>query len=134
MFRIEQSVGKLLEIQVANLASLEEMNQFRTQVMEAVVHAPGKAVAVVDLRQPRIFAPEVASALEEMLKRANPKIDRSAVLLARDHAVFSLQLERIIRDAGNPSRRTFRDADQLKAWLKDALTVPEQVRLDRFLG
>jgi hypothetical protein len=133
MFRVEASSGRLVEIHVTNLASLEEMGQFKKEVMDAVLHAT-KAIVVVDLRQPRIFAPEVATALEEMLKRANPKIERSAVLLARDHAIFSLQLERIIREAGNPSRRTFRDPEQLKAWLKDALSIAEQVRLDHFLS
>jgi hypothetical protein len=132
MFRVTTS-GRLVEIHVTNLSSMEEMNRFKLEVMDAVIHA-GKAIAVVDLRQPRIFAPEVAAALEEMLKRANPRVDRSAVLLARDHAVFSLQLERIIREAGNPSRRTFRDPEQVKGWLKDVLSISEQVRLDQFLG
>jgi hypothetical protein len=134
MFRVENKIGRLLEVHVTNLANMEEMGQFRMSILQGVSGTAGKTVAVVDLRQPRIFAPEVATALEQMLEKANPKIERSAVLLAREHAVFSLQLERIVREAANPSRRTFRDSDQLQTWLKDLLTPAEQNRLGRFLG
>jgi hypothetical protein len=133
MFRVANDVGKLVEIHVTNLAGMDEMELFRAAVMEAVDHARGKAVVVVDLRLPRVFAPEVATALEQMLKRANPKILRSAVLLAREHAIFSLQLERIIREAGNAQRRSFRDAESLEQWLHDVLAPREEARLQNFL-
>ena len=101
MFRIENVVGKLVEIHVTDLRSMEEMNQFSSQVIETVKAVPGRVVAVVDLRLPRVFAPDVAEALEEMLRRANPKIERSAILLAPSHAILTMQLERLIREV-NP--------------------------------
>lgn len=135
MFRVENNSGKLIEIQVSGLRDLDEMHAFRDEVLHAVENVRGAkgAVVVVDLRLPRVFSPEVATSLENMLKRANPRIQRSAVLLAQEHAVFSLQLERLIREAQNPSRRTFRDVEPLREWLSEVLTPAEQSRLDRFL-
>ncbi len=134
MFRVENVVGKLIEIHVKSLANMEEMRQFAAQVVDIVGRTPGRPITIVDLRTPSIFAPDVAEALEDMLKRVNPKIERTGVLLAREHAVFSLQLERIVREAWNPSRRTFRDPEQLKTWLHDALTAAELARLEKFLA
>jgi hypothetical protein len=132
MFRID-SVGKLVLIHVTSLASTEEIGSFQAEVMHAVNERPVKAHVVVDLRTPRIFAPDVATALEEMLKRANPKIQRSAILLAKEHAVFSLQLERIIREARNPARRSFRSTEELSEWLHEHLNAREADQLDAFL-
>jgi hypothetical protein len=133
MFRIENVVGRLVEIHVTDLRSMEEMEQFGFQVMETVKAVPGRAVSVVDLRLPRIFAPDVAESLEEMLRRANPKIERSAILLAPSHAIFALQLERLIREAANPARRSFRDPTKLREWAADILSEAEQARLATFV-
>jgi hypothetical protein len=132
MFRID-SIGKLVLIHVTSIASLEEIGSFQSEVMHCVNETAVKAIVVVDLRTPRIFAPDVATALEEMLKRANPRIHRSAVLLAKEHAVFSLQLERIIREARNPARRTFRNSEELSQWLHDHLNAREADQLEAFL-
>ncbi len=132
MFRVD-SIGKLVLIHVTSLSSIEEVGSFQSEVMHFVNDAPGKAIIVVDLRTPRVFAPEVAAALEEMLKRANPRIQRSAVLLAKEHAVFSLQLERIIREARNPARRTFRNTEDAAEWLRECLNGREAEQLEVFL-
>lgn len=132
MFRVD-SVGKLVLIHVTTLSSVEEVGSFQSEVMHFVNDAPGRAIVVVDLRTPRVFAPEVAAALEDMLKRANPRIHRSAVILAKEHAVFSLQLERIIREARNPARRTFRSSEDAMQWLREGLSVREADQLEAFL-
>jgi hypothetical protein len=132
MFRVD-SIGNLVLIHVTSLGSLEEVGSFQSEVMHFVNDTPAKAIVVVDLRTPRVFAPEVASALEKMLKRANPRIHRSAVILAAEHAVFSLQLERIIREARNPARRTFRSTDDAAQWLRELLNAREADQLDAFL-
>jgi hypothetical protein len=132
MFRLD-SIGKLVLIHVTNLTSLEEMGAFQAEVMHFVNDAPGKAIVVVDLRTPRVFAPEVATALEEMLKRANPRIHRSAIILAKEHAVFSLQLERLIREARNPARRAFRSTSEASEWLGEGLNARETQALQDFL-
>ncbi len=132
MFRVD-SIGKLVLIHVTTLTSVEEVASFQSEVMHFVDDAPGKAVVVVDLRTPRVFAPEVATALEDMLKRANPRIQRSAVILAKEHAVFSLQLERLIREARNPARRTFRSSAEAAEWLRECLNARESDSLEDFL-
>lgn len=132
MFRVD-SIGKLVLIHVTSLGSVEEVGSFQSEVMHFVNDVGGKAIVVVDLRTPRVFAPDVATALEEMLKRANPRIQRSAVVLAKEHAVFSLQLERLIREARNPARRTFRSGADAAEWLRECLNAREADQLEEFL-
>ena len=58
----------------------------------------------------------------------NPRIERAGILVSTS-AVFSLQLERMVREAGNPRRRAFRTAGELVTWLDEIATPDEKQRL-----
>jgi hypothetical protein len=45
-----------------------------------------------------------------------------------------LQIERTVKNAGSPSRRTFRVQPELEAWLAEVLTAEERARLSQFLA
>jgi hypothetical protein len=47
--------------------------------------------------------------------------------------VAVLQLERTVKQAGSGSRRTFRVASELEAWLGEILNADEKKRLHEFL-
>ena len=46
---------------------------------------------------------------------------------------LSLQIERVIREAGNPARRTFYNKEELQTWLSESLGPRERKRLEEFL-
>jgi hypothetical protein len=61
-----------------------------------------------------------------VLQRDNAHIERSAILLPAEGAAFHLQAERVVREAKNDARRTFRDARKLGAWLDRVLDHGER--------
>ena len=87
-----------------------------------------------DWRQANILAPAVAERLTGLLQRGNPHVERSAILLAREHATFNLQVERLVREAKNPARRTFRDTESMVTFLGEVLTPAETAHARAFLG
>ncbi len=134
MFSVESHTGRLVETRTSSLASLDEVSQFGARFREVAQGAGDRLLVVCgDYRGMRILSPEVAEKFVAMLTVNNPRIERSAVLCAADHPTAVLQLERTVRLAANPSRRTFRDPAELTAWLGEVLTMEERTRLALFL-
>jgi hypothetical protein len=136
MFTVEHHVGRLIETRTAQLASLDEVAQFGGRFREIAGRLPAQQQVVIcgDYRGMRILSPDVAEKFVAMLTAANPRVQRSAILCSADHATALLQIERTVRQAANPSRRTFRDAGELAAWLGELLTAEERARVAAFLS
>ena len=135
MFTVEHRVGRLLETRTANLATLDEVAAFGARFREVASALTAPQVVICgDYRGMRIFSPDVAERFVVMLTAANPRVERSAILCSPDHATALLQIERTVRQAANPSRRTFRDAAELTAWLGEVLTPDERARVAAFLA
>src|SRR5689334_1269668 len=113
MWSIERNVGRLVEVRVASPVSLEEAVAFQERLIETVKSAPGNVVLCVDLREAKVFTPEVADRVIGMLRSENAKLERGAILLPPGNAVFGLQIERLVREAGHPARQTFRSEKEL---------------------
>lgn len=64
----------------------------------------------------------------------NTRLVRVAILVARSNATLTLQLNRIVREAGYENRRVFFDAEPAAAWLDPELTAEENRRVDEFLA
>jgi hypothetical protein len=69
-----------------------------------------------------------------LMLRANSVRKKTAILLSRARATFGLQLGRLTKQAGDPRRRTFTDAEEAIAWLEEDLTAIEKARIRAFLG
>jgi hypothetical protein len=132
MFTVECRVGRLLEIRMTSPLELADVLDFRSLVTQRILEAPRPVIACTDLRRARIFAPEAAIELTAMMKHDNPKLLRNAFLVG-ESALFSLQIERLLREAGPLSRRTFRDTNEARQWLKDQLDEQERWRLSQFV-
>jgi len=91
----------------------------------AIAQAGPKAVICSDWRLIDIFAPSVADAILDMLNVTNHHVLRGGILLNVEKATFNLQVERVLRDAGNPGRKCFRDKDNLLQWLGESLEPAE---------
>ena len=60
-----------------------------------------------------------------MLAVTNAKVLQSAILLEPRKATFNLQVERVIANAKNSSRKSFRDARKMLDWLTEFLEPNE---------
>jgi hypothetical protein len=132
MITTENRAGRLVEVRLASPVSLDEIGRLGRELKRAMLTHRKIAVAA-DLSKCTVFPPEIYEAFVSLLRSDNPGIERSAYLLA-DSAVFTLQLERMVKDAANPVRRTFRDRAALRAWLGQVLTSVEQGAVDQFLA
>jgi hypothetical protein len=68
------------------------------------------------------------------MTRANKVRRKTAIILAGEHAVFSMQLGRLVRQVGDLKRQTFTDVEDALVWLGDSLTDAEKKRANTFLG
>jgi hypothetical protein len=132
MHKAENAVGRLVEVRFASPLTLEEIKQFVAEHHAIINRLARKYVGVVDLLQADVFPVPVAETLIQLLSSVSPQLERTAFLI-RDSALFALQVERVIRNSNHPNRRAFRDPEQLKQWLGEVLTPPEQDRLSQFV-
>jgi len=130
---VERVVGHLVEMRVNRLDTTEEVNRFSAAIVKMGSTTP-EAVFIVDLRSPVIFTQPVAAAVIELMTRANRVRRKTAMLMAGEHAVFGMQLSRLVRQVGDPKRQTFTDPEEMLAWLSDCLSEAEQKRAVTFVG
>lgn len=133
MYTMESRVGRLVEIRVQPPLSLDELRGFHPQITRLFARVGGQVVGVTDLRNARVFNPDVADRLMTIIRNDGPRVDRSAFLVG-ESATFSMQIARVIREAGAPSRRAFLDPEEAITWLSEVLTQPEVRRLREFTG
>jgi hypothetical protein len=124
--------GRLATVRIASPVTLEEIGELGKELKRLIV-VHGRIVIAGDLLQCLVFPQDRYDAFVAMLKSDNPAIERSALLMASG-ATFALQLERMIKDAGSPRRRTFRDPRELCEWLAESLEPAERAVLDRFFA
>jgi hypothetical protein len=138
-YSVRCRVGRLVEARLYLPQTAAEVASFAEELRRVFSRVRDKCVICADWRAATLLAPPVADALVNLLRRGNPFLERSAVLLAADNAVFSLQVERVVREASrmreanHPARRTFRDPASMRAWLAEVLTSEEVRRVDEFL-
>jgi hypothetical protein len=125
-------VGRLLEIRLVAPVTLEDIDRMQER-LDALFVEHGEVVLVADYTHATVFSQDVAAKVLDMFKRGKGRVARSAALVSQS-AVFSLQVERLIANAGNPMRRSFHDAFELKAFLGAALNHEEHIRLVQFLA
>lgn len=134
MISIANKSGRLVEVRAKSPLSLEELAQFKTELIAVMKTLNQKFVACVDLRQLRLLQQAQAEAIQKIFLTDNPMIERSAYLLPEGASGLAMQFERLIQEAKNLSRKTFNNQDALIEWLRGVLTMPEVIRLKVFLG
>lgn len=133
MYKVENRVGKLVEVRLASPLNLDEVQQFIQGMVGVMQKIDGKYVGAVDMLDAHVFPAAVADQLSQLLAGASPRVERTALLIGTS-AVFGLQVERVIRDAANPNRRVFRNAREMETWLGEVLTPMEKTRLATFVS
>jgi hypothetical protein len=132
-FAVACNVGRLVEARLIAPKTVRHISELTEAMRRSFVTAGTSCVICADWRTAPLLAPEVADALVDLLRRGNAHFERSAVLLPGHNALFELQVERVIREAGHPSRRHFRQAPAMRAWLSEVLDPRETRRLNEFL-
>jgi hypothetical protein len=133
MVGVEHRVGRLLTLRIATPVSMDELQPALLQFAGFAAKIEGKFIPVADCREASIFSPDVAERFSALMRNDNPRIERAAILVGVS-AAFSLQLERMVRDARNPKRRAFRVVDELCAWMGEIMLPLETKSLRAFFG
>lgn len=128
---VDCRVGRFIETRWIPPIESAHVDRFVTRTAEILRSSSEKFVVFADLEQASIMPPEWIDRVIEMLRSDNGRIERNGILL-KGSATFIMQMERMIRQANNPSRRTFRDFEELKAWLTPVLTPNERARFEAF--
>lgn len=132
MYTIDNRVGRLIELRVESPVSEEELSQFHDKIAKVIKPIKGQVATCTDLAGATVFLQPVAARWIEIIKQENPIVERNAILVG-EGAVFSMQVERIIRQAGFKNRKAFLAPAVLTAWLGEILTARERARLEQFL-
>jgi hypothetical protein len=133
MLTIECNVGRLVELRIQSPLTLEELRLWPPQANRIFARVRGQIVACTDLRNARVFPPDVTKQLLTLLRGETPQVERAAILVG-ESAVFSMQIARMFREIGGTTRRVFPEPDAAIAWLSELLTAAEVTRLREFVG
>jgi hypothetical protein len=133
-FTVENRVGRLVEARLFAPRTVVEVEAFRDGLRVAFMAAGARCLICADWRGANLLAPPVADALVGLLRRGNRAFERSAVLLPEGAPLFALQVDRVVREAANPARRTFVAARALCAWLGEMATDLEKKRMAAFFS
>jgi hypothetical protein len=137
MITVECHSGVLIELRFDGKPTLDDVARFKDEtaalVTELWTRRARRVVLCTDLRATNLFAPEVASQIIDLMRGDNPRVDRNGVL-GNESALLTLQVQRLLIEAGSPGRRRiFTSPPALAAWLGEVLEDSERARLRAFL-
>jgi hypothetical protein len=127
-------VGRVVEVRVRRLGDVADVESLNSRVFAAMRRAGIGAMICADFRGASPLSREVADAWSRAMREANRSIARSALLIDPANVTFNLQIERIVRCAGNPERRVFADVVDLREWVEGDLTEREREAVRAFFS
>jgi hypothetical protein len=134
MYRVEHRVGRLFEARVFGLTTPAEVDAYTGEFTPELLGAVSGPVLCADHRPVVIYAPQIADMLVDLFNVMNKRWERVAIVVASTNATLMMQLQRIVRESGNPSRRVFVDAGQATEFLEQILNPAESARVAAFLA
>jgi hypothetical protein len=78
---------------------------------------PKVVLFLCDCTEMKIIAPDARDRLAALMRKDNPRIQKSAYVLSE--ATASLQIRRMIRDVGTDKRQIFKTREDARAWLHE---------------
>jgi hypothetical protein len=133
MITMGTQVGRLLEIRLSGMVTLEEVQDF-VQRSEKNPHLlPRPYLICTDVRKVKWLSPQFADMISNIMSQHNDVVERQAIIIDEGNAVGIMQLKRIIRDAGSSARRHFFDEQEMIDWLGEVMNKKEKLRLIDFL-
>lgn len=135
MIDIRNQVGRLIEVVIETPSQLSEWKALGIQLSS--IHTrllPEKYMYCANISKARLLQPAEVEPVKKIMQLDNPRLLRTALYLGTNSATLMLQMERLIRETGNPSRKTFRDAQKLISWMAEVTTPEEQQRICELYG
>jgi hypothetical protein len=133
-FTVGCRVGRLVEARLMTLRDSDDVTQFGMAMRAAFMRLRRKCVICADVRAFTLLSPTVSDLMIGVLAKGNPYLERSAILLPAEGAAFHLQAERLVRESKSPDRRTFREPQEMAAWLDEVLDDGERAGARAFLS
>lgn len=134
-FTVERRVGCVIEARVFRIRTPDEATRYARALATVVSSTPLelKPILCADHRPVVVYSQPVTDRLTELFVSMNTRLQRIAILVSPTNAVLSMQLGRIVRQAGNEHRRLFTLASQALAHLSPVLDPLESARVRDFL-
>lgn len=123
-----------MALRLRGVASVSDIEYLHSSVGAAIKTATGPVFICGDYRRVAPLSRSVSNVWSRAMRRHNPRIARSALLVDPANEMFNLQFERIVHCAGHPTRRLFSDPGELCAWLDDELSSTEREDVRSFLS
>jgi hypothetical protein len=133
MFAAANKTGRLVEAWAIQFNTVNDVVMFGLESSRAISRVDGPVLICSDYSNLQALPSDVFSAFVEVLRRANPRLDRAALLMPRKGSTLRPQMEALLERAPHPNRRLCADPAEAKAWLSSMLTKEEDLRLDQFL-
>jgi hypothetical protein len=126
--------GRLVLMRLTSPITSADTEDVVAQVRMNMIAAVAKVVFFADLTGAERLPPEAEDKILATFTRDNPKLERSAILVAPHRSGIALLLERLARDARNPNRRVFDQPEVATRWINELLTEAEQTSIREFLS
>src|SRR5437899_1833791 len=107
MFSVSNRVGRLLEIRVSSPFSMNDAMALFKQIYKTMAREKGQALVIADLRALRVVDPQVVDLVTGFMRMDNPYVERNAFLLSDQSAMLQIQSDRMVKQTGAASRKTF---------------------------
>lgn len=133
MYTVENRVGCLVECVLQPPMEPGDVDGFARLRADVVTQMVGARVVCTDMSRMTVLAPETVERLIGVLRVHHGGPSRVGFLLPAK-AVALMQIERVVREAGDRNRRTFRERAPLIEWLSETLQPDETQRLRDFLA
>ena len=138
MLNVVRHAGRLVEIRFSGSPTVADVLRFneacRACIGTTTTETKQRAILCTDLRATMLFRPDVGDHLLDLMRGENRHVERNA-FLGNGSALFSLQLERLVKQASGPGRRrVFAEPAALYGWIDGVLNEPERARLRAFLS
>jgi hypothetical protein len=132
MFSVANRAGDLLEIRAASPFTMEDATELFKQIYKLMPRGR-KGRVMCDLRGLRVVDPAIIDLVTGFMKQDNPFVERNAFLLPDSGALLHIQSDRMLKQVGADTRRSFRDRAEAETWMREILTIAERARLASFL-
>jgi hypothetical protein len=130
---LKRSVGRLVECRSRGEVSLQTAMELAGQVRSILEPLDGSILAVADGRNTEPFPDPIAQRIRGALEQLNPMVERGAILVG-GRPLYDVQIESILVASRHPRERTFREVEELIAFLSETATVEEQRRMVQFFA
>jgi len=126
---VRNQVGRLIEVVFETPTTSSEWRELAKQLRSIHSQSTERYMYCANMAKAKLFQPEEVILLKRIMEVDNSRLLRSAMYLGSNSAVLLLQMERLIREAASPARKTFRDPQKLISWMSEVATSDEEQRI-----